>query len=67
LLRLKWVATDVRKAADGVKSLEKVLPAKRERWRSTLKAHAEYGTDEWWRQMRTLPSSQRIYPKVYST
>ena len=23
-------------------------------------AYAEYGTDEWWRKMRTLPSSQRV-------
>ena len=25
------------------------------------------GTDEWCRQMRTFPSAQRLYPKVYST
>ena len=28
---------------------------------------AEYGTLEWWRKMRGLPSSHRLYPKVYST
>jgi len=28
---------------------------------------AAYGTDEWCKKMRTLPSSQRWYPNVYST
>merc|ERR1719326_919783 len=27
----------------------------------------EYGTEEWCRKMRTLPSSHFLYPKVYST